>query len=189
MTTDTIITQRIIHMTDQLITITITIMKATTMIRIIMKNTTITTTDSIDTGTMGGIITDKTTGGAIKVDTRTQDGLMMKPMIIAGIRTHSVNNTRGVTGTIRKDDTIIETIQKKLIMIGTIRTRRVQMIVPVDCHRVVVTKIVMVLSAIGTSLHLDKIMIQYTFKQCLLYLSEGYGIYITQNIFAVTLTL
>ena len=159
MTTDTIITDGIIHMTDQLITITITIMKATTMIRIIMKNTMISTTDSINTGTMGGIITDKTTGGAIMVDTRTRDGLMMKPMIIAGIRTLLVNSMRGVTGAIRKDDTIIETIQRKLIMIDTILTRRVEMIVPVDTHRVVVTKIVIVLPAIGTSLLLDKILL------------------------------
>ena len=119
---ETIITDGIIQMTDQLITITITTMKATTVIRIIMKNTMISTTDISDTGTMGGIITDKTTGGAIKVDTRTRDGLMMKFMIIAGIHTHSVNNMRGMTGTIRKGDTI-ETIQQKLIMIGTIRTR------------------------------------------------------------------
>ena len=122
MTTDTIITDRIIHMRGQIITITITTMKATTMIRIIMKSTMIGTTDISDTRTMGGIITDKTTGGATMVDTRTRDGLVMKPMIIAGIRTHSVNNTRGMTGAIRKGDTI-ETIQQKLIMIGTIRTR------------------------------------------------------------------
>ena len=119
----TIITDGIIHMTDQLIIITITTMKATTMIRIIMRNTMIGTTDSIDTGTMRGIITDKTTGTAIELNTRIQDGLMMKPTIIAGIRSPLVNNTRGVTVAIREDDTIIETIQRKPIMVDTILTR------------------------------------------------------------------
>ena len=185
---DTIITHGIIHMTDQLIIITITTMKATTMIRIIMKTTMIGTTDISDIGTMGGIITDKTTGGAIKVDTRTRDGLMMKFMIIAGIHTHSVNITRGMTGAIRKDDTIIETIQRKLIMIDTILTRRVEMIVPVDTHRVVVTKIVIVLPAIGTSLLLDEILI-HAHSSSVYCIFQRDTAFILRKNFAVTLTL
>ena len=183
----TIITDGIIHMTDQLIIITITTMKATTMIRIIMRNTMIGTTDSIDTGTMGGSITNKTTGWAIKVDTRTRDGLVMKPMIIAGIHTHSVNITRGVTGAIRKGDTL-ETTQRKLIMIDTILTRQVEMIVPVDTHRVVVTQKLVVLPAIGTSLLLDEILI-HIHSSSVYCIFQRDTAFILRKIFAVTLTL
>ena len=62
------------------------------------------------------------------------------------------------------------------------------MIVPVDTHKVVVTKMVMVLPTIGTSLLLDEILI-HVHSSSVYCIFQKDTAFILRKIFAVTLTL